>query len=63
MVVLNALDRFHLAMLAVDHLDIDSAQRQAIMVRMEKQISLHNDYIREHGEYLPTNSNCTWKRR
>jgi xylulose-5-phosphate/fructose-6-phosphate phosphoketolase len=63
MVVLNGLDRFHLVMLAIDHLQMDSAQCLAIKEKMENTLSLHHDYIRVHGEDMPEVRNWTWTRQ
>ncbi len=52
MVVRNELDRFHLAMEAIDRADTDGRRRD-VHERYASRLDEHHRYIRAHGEDLP----------
>lgn len=60
MVVLNKLDRFHLAIAAIDR--IPHLRERAAHVRQALQDRLieHHDYIRRHGEDMPEIKEWRW---
>ncbi|WP_342642311.1 phosphoketolase family protein [Rhodoligotrophos ferricapiens] len=54
MVVLNRLDRFHLAISALDRLpDRGGAAGRALVRRLEDKLAEHRSYIRLHGKDMP----------
>lgn len=61
MVVLNELDRFHLALDAVERLSSLSAIRGYVRADVESKILKHKLYIQEHGEDMPEIRNWKWK--
>ncbi len=60
MVVLNELDRFHLALDAVERVPALSAIRGDMRGFIEKKLLQHKAYIKEHGEDLPEIRNWKW---
>lgn len=61
MVVLNKIDRFHLAMDVLDKVDIENAE--SIKEIFNKKLEEHNLYIREHGEDMPEIINWSWSEK
>lgn len=60
MVVMNELDRFHLALEAIHRLpDLGEAGRAAV-ARLNERLDEHRTYIREHGEDLPDIRDWSW---
>jgi xylulose-5-phosphate/fructose-6-phosphate phosphoketolase len=53
MVVLNHLDRFHLAMEAIDRVDATDRRLAEVRQRYVDRLEEHARYIREHGVDLP----------
>jgi xylulose-5-phosphate/fructose-6-phosphate phosphoketolase len=62
MTVLNELDRFHLAMDAVDRLPRTGAAGRLLKRRLEEKLVEHKRYIEEHGEDMPEIRNWKWSR-
>ncbi len=60
MVVLNELDRFHLAMEAIDRVPGLSTKAAAARQQLADSLSEHARYIREYGEDLPEIQNWSW---
>ena len=53
MVVLNGLDRFHLAMAAIRRLPGLGQDRERLIRDCRAKLTEHAAYIREHGEDMP----------
>jgi xylulose-5-phosphate/fructose-6-phosphate phosphoketolase len=62
MTVLNEMDRFHLAMDAVDRLPQVGGKAAYIMQACRDKLIEHGEYIRTHGEDMPEIRNWTWKK-
>jgi xylulose-5-phosphate/fructose-6-phosphate phosphoketolase len=62
MTVLNDLDRFHLAMDAVDRLPRLGDRGVYLKQQLTDKLSEHRRYIRAHGRDLPEIRDWTWKR-
>jgi xylulose-5-phosphate/fructose-6-phosphate phosphoketolase len=60
MVVLNQLDRFHLAMSAVDRLPSLGRRVAEFKQALHHKLNAHTAYIREHGEDMPEIRDWTW---
>ncbi|MGY4158445.1 xylulose-5-phosphate/fructose-6-phosphate phosphoketolase [Bradyrhizobium sp. USDA 4461] len=61
MVVMNELDRFHLAIEAVERVPGLQAKATAIRQLCEAKLTEHHRYIREHGEDMPDIQNWRWR--
>jgi xylulose-5-phosphate/fructose-6-phosphate phosphoketolase len=61
MVVLNELDRYHLAIAAIER--IPALAREGMSARQAFQAKLieHHRYIREHGEDMPEVQGWHWQ--
>jgi xylulose-5-phosphate/fructose-6-phosphate phosphoketolase len=60
MTVLNDLDRFHLAMDAIDRLPQTGERGAELKRRLEGRLVEHRTYIEEHGQDLPEIRDWTW---
>jgi xylulose-5-phosphate/fructose-6-phosphate phosphoketolase len=60
MVVLNELDRFHLAIEAIDRVPGLSAKAARAKQHFRDRLIAHKLYIREHGEDMPEIDGWTW---
>ena len=60
MTVLNDLDRFHLAMDAVDRLPQTGDSGLALKRRLKDKLVEHGQYIRLHGQDMPEIRNWRW---
>jgi xylulose-5-phosphate/fructose-6-phosphate phosphoketolase len=60
MVVLNQLDRFHLAMSAVDRLPSLGGRVAEFKQALHHKLNAHAAFIREHGEDMPEIRDWTW---
>src|SRR5262245_13102652 len=60
MTVLNELDRFHLAMSAIDHVPGLSARAAHVKQIFRNKLTEHTEYIRRHGEDMPEVLNWSW---
>lgn len=61
MTVLNDLDRFHLAIDALDRLPQTGARGAALKEKLRAKLAEHKSYIREHGQDLPEIRDWIWK--
>jgi xylulose-5-phosphate/fructose-6-phosphate phosphoketolase len=61
MVVLNSLDRFHLATAAVTRLPDFEDQANAFRQTMEEYLQEHHTYIRTRGEDMPSIRDWRWE--
>ena len=60
MVVLNGLDRFHLAMDVIDRVpDLDS-KAPHVKQHFRDKLTEHRIYVDQHGEDMPEIQNWTW---
>ncbi len=53
MTVLNRLDRFHLALAAIERVDRVRDVSAAVVQHLRDRLVEHTAYVREHGEDLP----------
>jgi xylulose-5-phosphate/fructose-6-phosphate phosphoketolase len=60
MTVLNELDRFHLAMDAIDRLPRTGERGLAVKRRLRARLAEHRRYIETHGQDLPEIRNWSW---
>ena len=60
MVVMNGLDRFHLAMHAIDSVPGLAVRAAPVRQRFRDRLIEHHDYIRATGEDMPDISNWVW---
>jgi xylulose-5-phosphate/fructose-6-phosphate phosphoketolase len=60
MTVLNEMDRFHLAMDAVDRLPQIGGKAAYILQACRDKLIEHNEYIRNYGEDMPEIRDWTW---
>ncbi|MBN9046575.1 MAG: phosphoketolase family protein [Rhizobiales bacterium] len=60
MVVLNELDRYHLAMAAIERLPIAQSEAEPIVAEAKEKLVLHRAYVREHGEDMPEIRDWKW---
>jgi xylulose-5-phosphate/fructose-6-phosphate phosphoketolase len=61
MVVLNDLDRFHLAMDVVDRLPALGARAGYLKQKLSERLMEHKAWISEHGEDLPAIRGWRWR--
>jgi xylulose-5-phosphate/fructose-6-phosphate phosphoketolase len=60
MVVLNQLDRFHLALAAIARLPGLGEHGRALAADLERRLAEHKVYVCEHGEDMPEIRNWAW---
>jgi len=60
MTVLNDLDRFHLAMDAIDRLPQIGYKGSYLKQRLQDKLMEHKQYIAEHGRDMPEIRNWKW---
>jgi len=60
MTVLNDIDRFHLAMDAVDRLPQTGERGLALKRRLQDKLGEHRTYIEAHGQDMPEVRDWTW---
>ncbi|MGB3536597.1 MAG: phosphoketolase family protein [Mesorhizobium sp.] len=60
MAVLNELDRFHLAMEAIDRVPGLSTKAATARRQLADKLVEHTRYVREHGEDMPEIRNWSW---
>ncbi|MCX5519277.1 phosphoketolase family protein [Kaistia defluvii] len=60
MAVLNELDRFHLAIEAVERLPVLKDKGAEIIAALHEKLVLHKAFVREHGEDMPEIRDWTW---
>ncbi|PCK78226.1 phosphoketolase family protein [Rhizobium sophoriradicis] len=60
MTVLNELDRYHLAIEAIERVPGVKEKAGEALAAFRRKLSEHHDYVREHGEDMPEVRNWTW---
>jgi xylulose-5-phosphate/fructose-6-phosphate phosphoketolase len=60
MVVLNRLDRFHLAMDVIERVPGLAARAAHVTQHFRDKLTEHHDYVRRHGEDMPEIQNWGW---
>ncbi|PDT39217.1 phosphoketolase [Rhizobium sp. M10] len=60
MTVLNELDRYHLAIEAIERVPGLKEKATDALAAFRDKLAEHHDYVREHGEDLPEVRNWTW---
>jgi len=58
--VLNEMDRYHLAIDAIDRLPVQDERRLAIKRRLRATLATHRRWIEAHGEDLPEVRDWRW---
>jgi xylulose-5-phosphate/fructose-6-phosphate phosphoketolase len=61
MTVLNELDRFHLALSALERLPDTGARESAVAALFREKLREHRLYIERHGEDMPEVRNWRWR--
>ena len=61
MTVLNDLDRFHLAIDAIDRLPQTGNQGVTLKQQLQNKLVEHKQYIVKHGEDMPEISHWLWR--
>ena len=61
MTVMNELDRFHLAIAAVDRLPQSGEKGSALRRELREKLLMHKAYIDEHGEDMPEIRDWKWQ--
>lgn len=59
MAVMNELDRYHLAIEALNRLPLAADIAEPLIASLKAKLQKHHDYVREHGEDMP--EICDWK--
>src|SRR2546421_8805788 len=62
MAVINEIDRYHLAMDAIDRMPELGDEAAHYRQQLQDQLIRHKIYVREHGEDLPEVRNWQWSR-
>ncbi|MGG6896928.1 phosphoketolase family protein [Rhizobium sp. BR 315] len=62
MTVLNELDRYHLALEAIDRVPGLAEKVPDVIDGLKAKLIKHRDYVRRHGEDMPEISNWRWRR-
>lgn len=60
MAVMNELDRYHLAIEALNRLPLDKAQTEPVIAALQQKLRKHHDYVRENGEDMPEIRDWKW---
>ncbi|MGG7577707.1 phosphoketolase family protein [Rhizobium sp. Nf11,1] len=60
MTVLNALDRYHLAIEAIERVPGLKEKAKDALAAFRGKLAEHHDYVREHGEDMPEVRNWMW---
>ena len=58
--VLNEIDRYHLVIEAIKHLDL-GMEGERVIAEMERLLKKHHDYIREYGVDMPEITEWKWQ--
>ena len=61
MAVMNRLDRFSLAIAAIEHLPNSTHGGQEAIAAFQEKLAEHHDFVREHGEDLPEIQDWKWR--
>ena len=62
MTVLNELDRYHLAIEAIERVPGLKAKAGHVVEALQAKLDEHHHYVREYGEDMPEIQNWRWKR-
>jgi len=62
MTVLNELDRYHLAIEAIERVPGLKAKADHVVEALQAKLEEHRHYVREYGEDMPEIQNWRWKR-
>jgi xylulose-5-phosphate/fructose-6-phosphate phosphoketolase len=60
MVVLNRLDRFHLAMDVIERVPGLASKAAHVTQHFRDKLTEHRNYVNEHGEDMPEIQNWSW---
>ena len=60
MAVMNELDRYNLAIEALNRLPLAAGIADPIIAYLQKKLQQHHDYVREHGEDMPEIRDWKW---
>lgn len=60
MAVMNELDRYHLAIEAIERLPTLGEKAAGIVVKLKRKLDEHHAYVREHGEDMPEIRDWKW---
>ncbi|MDR2310293.1 MAG: phosphoketolase family protein [Brucellaceae bacterium] len=60
MAVMNELDRYHLAIEALNRLPLAAGIAEPIIASLQEKLQQHHDYVREHGEDMPEIRDWKW---
>jgi xylulose-5-phosphate/fructose-6-phosphate phosphoketolase len=60
MVVLNGLDRFHLAMDVIDRVPSLGSKAAHVKQHFRNKLIEHRIYVNQHGEDMPEIQNWSW---
>lgn len=63
MAVMNRIDRFHLAMAAVERLPALGKRGEALIEALQDKLAAHKAYVEQEGEDMPEITNWRWKGR
>ncbi|WP_429925730.1 phosphoketolase family protein (plasmid) [Agrobacterium vitis] len=61
MTVLNELDRFHLAIEAIERVPGLKEKAAGVVAMLKNKLAEHAGYVREHGEDMPEIQNWSWQ--
>lgn len=61
MTVLNELDRFHLAIEAIERVPGLKEKAGEALAAFRRKLAEHHDYVREYGEDMPEVRNWKWQ--
>ena len=62
MTVLNELDRFHLALSAIEHVPGLKQRASEVVAELQGKLDAHYHYVRQYGEDMPEIRNWRWSR-
>ncbi|MDR0252704.1 MAG: phosphoketolase family protein [Brucellaceae bacterium] len=60
MAVMNELDRYHLAIEALNRLPLAADIAEPLIASLKAKLQKHHDYVREHGEDMPEIRDWKW---
>ncbi len=60
MTVMNELDRFHLAIAAIERLPLSPETAEPLIASFRDKLAVHKAYVCEHGEDMPEILNWKW---
>lgn len=61
--VINEIDRYHLILLALKHIDIDTSKKERLEKYCHEMLEKHKKYIVEHGVDMPEITNFEFQKR